>query len=281
MQPFIDNIRAHFATPLDTFLTILDMVLLAVIVYMMCAFLRKNNAARLIKIFAVAIVVGVGFYAIREKMPVTGYILSFTVLMVIFAFFTMFPHEFKRGLWKIASPRESAGIYTAKYDCSYEDLQKAVTEIVKAVQNMSKRNVGALIVIAPDDIPMHIIESGTRLDAYISCQLLESIFNTKAPLHDGAVYVRGDKVLAAGCFLPLTQKLDVDKDIGTRHRAAIGVTEEYDHLAIIVSEETGIISVARGGEIERYYDSEMLTDVLEQTCGLRATLSVGGKKRRK
>ena len=281
MQPFIDNIRAHFATPLDTFLTILDMVLLAVIVYMMCAFLRKNNAARLINIFAVAIVVGVGFYAIREKMPVTGYILSFTVLMVIFAFFTMFPHEFKRGLWKIASPRESAGIYTAKYDCSYEDLQKAVTEIVKAVQNMSKRNVGALIVIAPDDIPMHIIESGTRLDAYISCQLLESIFNTKAPLHDGAVYVRGDKVLAAGCFLPLTQKLDVDKDIGTRHRAAIGVTEEYDHLAIIVSEETGIISVARGGEIERYYDSEMLTDVLEQTCGLRATLSVGGKKRRK
>lgn len=281
MQEFIDNIKNHFATPLDACLIILDMVLLAVITYMMCAFLRKNNSGRLIKIFALTTVIGVCFYAVRDKMPVTGYILSFLVLIVIFAFFTMFPHEFKRGLWKVASPRESAGIYTAKYDCSYEDLQKSVTEIVKAVQNMSKRNVGALIVIAPDDIPMHIIESGTRLDAYVSCQLLESIFNTKAPLHDGAVYIRGDKVLAAGCFLPLTQKIDVDKDIGTRHRAAIGVTEEYDHLAIIVSEETGIISVARGGEIERYYDSEMLTDVLEQTCGLRATLSMGGKKRRK
>lgn len=281
MQKFVDNIKSYFATPLDTCLIIADMVILAFFVYFLCAFLRKNNATRLIKVFAIAAVFGVCFYSLRDKMPATGYICSFTVITVIFAYFTMFPHEFKRGLWKIASPRESAGVYTAKYDCSYEDLQTAITEIVKAVQNMSKRNVGALIVIAPDDIPMHIIESGTKLDAYVSCQLLESIFNTKAPLHDGAVYVRGDKILAAGCFLPLTQKLDVDKDIGTRHRAAIGVTEEYDHLAIIVSEETGIISVARGGEIERYYDSEMLTDVLEQACGLRATLSVGGKKRRK
>ena len=280
MENFVNNVISYFTTPLDACLIIADAVILAVIVYFLCAFLRKNNATRLIVIFAIVSVIGICVYTLRDKMPATGYICSFAIIIVLFAYFTMFPHEFKRGLWKIASPRESAGAYTAKYDCSYEELQASVTEIVKAVQNMSKRNVGALIVIATDDIPMHIIESGTKLDAYVSCQLLESIFNTKAPLHDGAVYVRGDKILAAGCFLPLTQKLDVDKDIGTRHRAAIGVTEEYDHLAIIVSEETGIISVARGGEIERYYDSEMLTDVLEQACGLRATLSVGGKKRR-
>ena len=182
MQKFVDNIKSYFATPLDTCLIIADMVILAFFVYFLCAFLRKNNATRLIKVFAVAAVLGVCFYSLRDKMPATGYICSFTVITVIFAYFTMFPHEFKRGLWKIASPRESAGVYTAKYDCSYEDLQTAITEIVKAVQNMSKRNVGALIVIAPDDIPMHIIESGTKLDAYVSCQLLESIFNTKAPL---------------------------------------------------------------------------------------------------
>ena len=160
MQSFINNLKEYFATPLDTCLIILDMVILAVVTYLMCAFLRKNNAARLIKLFAAATIIGVCFYSLRDKMPVTGYIMSFVVLIVIFAYFTMFPHELKRGLWKIASPRESAGIYTAKYDCSYEELQQSVTEIVKAVQNMSKRNVGALIVIATDDLPMHIIEIG-------------------------------------------------------------------------------------------------------------------------
>ena len=140
MQKFVDNIKSYFATPLDACLIIADMVILAFFVYFLCAFLRKNNATRLIKVFAIAAVLGVCFYSLRDKMPATGYICSFTVITVIFAYFTMFPHEFKRGLWKIASPRESAGVYTAKYDCSYEDLQTAITEIVKAVQNILYRN---------------------------------------------------------------------------------------------------------------------------------------------
>ena len=97
-------------------------------------------------------------------------------------------------------------------------------------------------------------------------------------MHDGAVYVRGNKVLAAGCFLPLSQNMNIDKNMGTRHRAAIGVTEEYDHLAIIVSEETGIISVARNGGIDRYYDTEMLTEVLKQTYGLSVSFTDKAKK---
>jgi diadenylate cyclase len=146
---------------------------------------------------------------------------------------------------------------------------------------MSKKNTGALIIIAPENIPEQIVESGTHLDAVLSNQLIECIFNNKAPLHDGAVFIRGNKILAAGCFLPLTQNTELDKELGTRHRAAIGETEQYNnHLAIIVSEETGVISVAKAGEILRYYDSVMLTDVLEQTYGLKAGIS-RNKKRRK
>ena len=125
------------------------------------------------------------------------------------------------------------------------------------------------IIVAPDNIPESILDSGTRLNATLSCSLIECLFNTKAPLHDGAVYIHGNKILAAGCFLPLTQQTDLDKELGTRHRAAIGLTEQYNHLAIIVSEETGIISVARNGKIMRYFDSQMLKDVLEQIYGLK------------
>lgn len=130
--------------------------------------------------------------------------------------------------------------------------------------------MGALIVIAPKSVPTNIIRSGTELDSILSYQLLECIFNTKAPLHDGAAFVRGNKVVAAGCFLPLTQSLEVDKELGTRHRAAIGITETNSVMAIIVSEETGVISVALDGILTRYYDSEMLRNKLEEVYGLKA-----------
>ena len=165
---------------------------------------------------------------------------------------------------------------------SDEVLHAAIGDIVHAAQNMSKKNVGALIIISTKSMPEHILDSGTNLDAELSCALLESIFNTKAPLHDGAVFVRGNRIVAAGCFLPLSQSTTIDKELGTRHRAAIGVTENYNVTAIIVSEETGVISVAQRGEIERYYDSQMLTEKLEQVYGLKATPSqeARGKKRR-
>ncbi|MDY3095261.1 MAG: diadenylate cyclase, partial [Eubacteriales bacterium] len=145
---------------------------------------------------------------------------------------------------------------------------------------------GALIVIATDDIPMHIIESGTKLDAYVSCQLLESIFNTKAPLHDGAVIVKGNKILSAGCFLPLTQEAGVAKELGTRHRAALGITEESNVMAIVVSEETGIISVAKGGQLQRYMTIDKLKEKIETIYGIsplaiEAKADVADKKKRK
>ena len=138
-----------------------------------------------------------------------------------------------------------------------------INNIVKAVQNLSKTNTGALIVLSNGNLPRNITDSGVTLNANISSQLIEGIFINKAPLHDGAMVIYGDKIQAAGCFLPLTQR-EFPKDYGTRHRAGIGVTEIADVSTIIVSEETGIVSVVKLGKITRYIDSENLKRFLRE-----------------
>ena len=270
MNNFLDNLKEAFSSPINTVYSVLDIIVTIMIVYGVSIFLKKNNASRLIKYLAIVAVLSVCFVSEFVYMPVTSKIFKNIVILLFVSALVLFSTEIKRGMWKIASPKNAENSYTTEYNCSDEELHAAIDDIVRAAQNMSKKDVGALIIIAPDNIPEHILDSGTRLDADLSCQLIECLFNTKAPLHDGAVYIRGNKILAAGCFLPLTQQTDLDKELGTRHRAAIGITEQYNHLAIIVSEETGIISVARNGEIMRYFDTQMLTDVLEQIYGLKA-----------
>ena len=281
MKYFWNNIANAFSTPSNAIFGVLDLVLTILIVYGIAMFFKKNNASRLVKYLAVLVVLSCLILSRYVNMPVLSRILGNVILLLLVAALVLFAPEIKRMMWKIASPKATESSYTTQYDCSDEELHAAIDDIVRAAQNMSKKDVGALIIIAPDNIPEHILDSGTRLDADLSCPLIECLFNTKAPLHDGAVYIRGNKILAAGCFLPLTQQTDLDKELGTRHRAAIGITEQYNHLAIIVSEETGIISVARNGEIMRYFDTQMLTDVLEQIYGLKAVGKLNKHNKRK
>jgi diadenylate cyclase len=125
--------------------------------------------------------------------------------------------------------------------------------------------VGAIIVLSTGNVPGQILDSGVRLDSDVSSELIESVFFPKTPLHDGAMIVNGTKIVAAGCFLPLSQNVDkIPKDLGTRHRAGLGVTETLDVASLIVSEETGIISIARAGQITRYADTEMLKKTLQR-----------------
>lgn len=255
----------------------IDIVLTALLIYGLIAFLKKNNAARLALYLIPVVIIGVVLSSDIVGLTIVGSILSYSILLVVVAVLLLFPQETRRGLLKLASPKDTHEQYTTDYDVSDELLHSAINDIVRAAQNMSKKNVGALIIISTQNMPEHIIDSGTTLDAVLSCALLESIFNTKAPLHDGAVFVRGNRIVAAGCFLPLSQSLSIDKELGTRHRAAIGVTENYNVMAIIVSEETGVISIAQHGELTRYFDSQMLTDKLEQVYGLRA--SAAGKRK--
>ena len=254
--------------------TILDILFVTVLLYVMFSFLKRKNCTRLIKYIVLFLIVAavLGSQLNKEHgLRMMGMLSSTILVLAIVSVVVLFPQDIKRKLWEISSPRDEKEFFQTDYGCTEDELHEAIGEIVKAVLNMAKKNVGALIVIAPTSIPSNVIKSGTVLDSKLSYQLLECIFNTKAPLHDGAAFVRGNTVVAAGCFLPLTQSLEVDKELGTRHRAAIGITETNNVMAIIVSEETGVISVAINGIITRYYDSEMLRTKLEEVYGLKAS----------
>lgn len=276
---FFENIVNAFKG-INILWSILDILFITFALYLVFIFLKKNNSKRLIKyvilLLFVVILLNAETFA---GMKMTHVLVAYGFIAVLLIIAVLFQPELKRGLYKIASPKDAAELYSTTYDVSDEILIKTIDDIVKAAQNMSKKNVGALMVIVPGAPPMSILESGTKLNSELSSQLIECLFNTKAPLHDGAVFIRGNKILAAGCFLPLTQNQDIDKELGTRHRAAIGVTETNNCVAIIVSEESGVISVAVDGIIKRYFDSDMLKSTLMEVYGLRATDTTkkGGK----
>ncbi len=149
-----------------------------------------------------------------------------------------------------------------------EDLSKSVAEIVKSCLRLSKTDTGALIVLA-DHMSDEILDSGIKINSEITAELIETLFFPKTPLHDGAVIITANKVVAAGCYLPLTQAQNLPREFGTRHRAAIGVSAAFpDCTAIVVSEETGIISAMHDGKIKRYLDSRQLQDLLDCAMGL-------------
>lgn len=185
---------------------------------------------------------------------------------IIFASLSLFAQDFRRDLF-----RRSRRRFMKEQDAealSREELQSSVEEIIKACQRLSKTDTGALILIT-DTISDSILDSGTAIDAKVSADLLRTLFFPKTPLHDGAVVIMNNKVVTAGCYLPLTQEDIYPREFGTRHRAAIGVTEAFPNLtAIVVSEETGIISAMHDRKVKRYLDAEQLREILYCAVGL-------------
>ena len=142
-----------------------------------------------------------------------------------------------------------------------------IDEVVRAVGNLAAKKIGAIVVLERNVRLTDTVDAGTAVDTVVSRRLLESIFYPYSPLHDGAVIVGGDRIVAAGCFLPLSINPDLPRDLGTRHRAAVGATEETDALVIVVSEETGAISLVRGGEISRNLSPPELRQQLSVLLG--------------
>ncbi len=232
----------------------------AVLYYYMIKFLSDNESGALTALFVVIMVVAAGVLSFIKDINSAVYLLI--PAMFIIAIMVLYSTELKRLIWTRRSSKmvdvRNAGI---SYD--EEKIQKCITEIIKALQNMSKNDVGAILVLSNGNVPNQILDSGVKLDSDISSELIESVFFPKTPLHDGAMIINGTKIVAAGCFLPLSQKVDnIPKDLGTRHRAGLGVTETIDVMSIIVSEETGIISIAKAGRITRYADYETLKRTL-------------------
>jgi diadenylate cyclase len=250
---------------------IVDGVILATIAILFIIFFAYKRHGRvlvlLLSVFILDVLVQVLSQLHQgEALTVARYVMHYFTLFVLIVTAVVYQNDFKSIFQKVGNPK-GLSIFGDSMS-SDDELREATTEILSACQDMAKQDVGAIIIIDMNgDIQDTIIESGTQLGAVLTAPLLESIFNTKAPLHDGAVIVRGNKIVAAGCFLPLTQR-NVNKEMGTRHRAAIGITEETDVLSIVVSEETGIISVVKHGEIKRYMTMDKLKDEIEDAYGI-------------
>lgn len=251
--------------------SILDaVILLAVTLILVLFFMYKRNIKVLLLLVS-AVILDVLVSVLSELyngeiLTVSRYIMNLVVLTNIVITCVVYQNDFKSIFQKVSTTKNFSETRS-----SDDELRDATAEILTACQDMAKQDVGAIIIIdSAGDVNDSIIETGTRLGATLSAPLLESIFNTKAPLHDGAVIVRGNKIVAAGCFLTLTQR-NVNKEMGTRHRAAIGITEETDVLSIVVSEETGIISTVKHGEIRRYMTMDKLKDEIEEAYGISPT----------
>ena len=235
----------------------LEIVLILATLYIFLRVLFKNNAIKIVWIYVAFTVATACYLFFAEVKDAALYMIMLQSLFVV-AVLSIFATEIKRAIWtsRTDHKHENKGEVT--------DINVCIEEVIKAVQNMSKADVGAIIILSNGNLPSGILESGVILDAEISSQLIESIFFPKTALHDGAMVLNGTKIQAAGCFLPIAQEVNLSKDLGSRHRAGIGLTETVNVTAIIVSQETGIISIANGGKIIRYVDTSVLRETLKK-----------------
>ena len=225
--------------------------------------LKENDATRMMVAYWVMIVV-VGVLSYAVDFLDARFYLYFLLILSAFMLI-MYNVEIKKSLWDShgdKKPKLSEMIFAKDSAPGTDSAEQCIADIIRALQNMSKNNVGALIVLSKGNLPKQVLQSGVRMDADISTQLIEGVFFPKAPLHDGAMILKGHKIQAAGCFLPLTQKTNYPKDFGTRHRAGIGITEVANVVSLVVSEETGIISIIKQGNVQRYADYDMLLSAL-------------------
>lgn len=234
---------------------ILDILLVTVILYQVLLIIKGTKAARML------IGLGVLFLGLLFSQYIGLYTIDWIIqtlwAQIVLAIIILFQPEIRRTLAQMGEARFLPSFASA------EEL-RSLEEIVKGAIALANRKIGALIVIEKETNLKDFIEMGTQLDARVSRELLLSIFHPSSPIHDGAVIIRGNRVVAAGCFLPLTLSADVSRTFGTRHRAGFGLTEETDAFVIIVSEETGTITTAINRHIENNVDMGSLRGFLTE-----------------
>ena len=240
--------------PQISVLSVLDILIVAFVIY---EFLKLIKGTRAVPMLTGVVILAIAFYVAHiEPLRTVDWLLSTLLPYAIFALIVVFGSEIRHVLARLGRRMVIGGIGAGSGDNSYDD-------IVLAAKQFSENLTGALIVIEREIGLRTYIESGVPLDANLSFDLLTTIFRPSAPLHDGAVIIQKDRIAAAACFLPLSMK-PLSTQLGTRHRAAIGITEESDAISVVVSEETGAISLAVGGKIERNIDAEQLRERLSQ-----------------
>lgn len=248
-------------TPTPTLTSLVDILLVALIFYGVLRMFQGTQAVSLLRgILVVALVATLA----ASRLTAFNWLVRNSLPMILVAIPVIFQPELRRALERLGRTSNLIG-RTSRENV----VQQVIFEIVMAVETLARQQTGALIVIEGTTGLEEYLETGERIDAKVSSRLLMTIFFPGTSLHDGAVVVRGDQILAAACVLPLTSRTLSDSSLGTRHRAATGITEQNDALAIVVSEETGIISVARNGRLVRHLDGQQLRRVLEDFYRLR------------
>ena len=235
--------------PSLTWTAALDIFVVAFIIYHVLVFIKGTRAVQMV--LGLALIVVFFYFSRWIRLQTVSWILTSVLPYFVFVIVVIFQSEIRRALARFGQAPFFSGFSNINRNELYD-------EIVLAVNTLATNQTGALIVIERDIGLKTYIESGIAIDAALSYDLLVTVFNPAVPLHDGAVIVQNGRIAAAACFLPLTVKPRLSKELGTRHRAAIGVTEETDAVAIIVSEETASISFAHDGEIERFLDPDTL-----------------------
>lgn len=237
-----------------TLVDYIDIAIVAFLIYQLVLLTHQTRAMQVLK--GLAMIIVASYLSELIGLTALNWLLRSILNNGVIALLILFQPEFKRALEQIgrSTHLDRSG--------QRDESQRIVDEIIQCLLRLSKRRVGALIVFEQRTGLKDFMETGTAIDSLISAPLLENIFEPNTPLHDGAVIIRGDRIVSAACVLTLSESSAISRDLGTRHRAALGVSETTDATVLIVSEETGIISMARGGRLTRHLDAEGLRKIL-------------------
>ena len=238
---------------------ILDILLVAFLIYKLSPLLRSAGTARIARV--VVAVLMLALLASWLKLPTMNFLVSQLLTVGLVAIVVLFQPEIRRVLDHLGNVKLQSFFTSEK---APEDISAAIAQTVMACEVMSRERVGALIVFARDSVVDEYAKTGTAIDGQVSEQLLRNIFFPKASLHDGAMIIKDARVMAAGCVLPLSDSKTLSADLGTRHRAGVGMSEATDAVVVIVSEETGAISVALGGILKRHLAPQTLSRLLRK-----------------
>lgn len=242
----------------------LDIIVVAYLMYHAIRLVRETRAVQLVK--GLAVLVGVYVLATFAQMRSLSFLIRYVFQYGALALLILFQPELRRSLEQVGRTRFS-NLQLFGGNVGIDDLnarwRRAINAIGEAATFLSKRRIGALIVLEHQSLLGEIIKTGTVIDAAPSTELLGNIFFPNSPLHDGALVIREGRLVAAGCYLPLSDNFTISKEMGTRHRAGLGMSESSDALVVIVSEETGVITVAKNGKLMRGFTEEQLVKELQ------------------
>lgn len=257
-----DIVTFQFQLPVIKIKDIIEIGIIASVIYQLIKWIRGTRAWMLFKGIIVLLIISA--LAMVFELKTILWIFANTINVGIIALLIVFQPELRRALEQLGRRNFFANFinFDEQKDKKEKITVESIEELLKAVEEMAKFKTGALIVVE-QDVKLHEYEqTGIPMDAIISSQLLINIFEHNTPLHDGAIIIRGNRIIAATCYLPLSDNMSLSKELGTRHRAGVGITEVSDSTVIIVSEETGKVSMAVGGNVIRNVDSEYLKNKL-------------------